>query len=56
MINPILKAEVDTAIVTIQVNINEIKPCLKLKKPRSLLQAIFLHHQNDVRRTFKDGL
>jgi hypothetical protein len=55
MTNPFLKAEVETTIKDIQVNIDKDKSCLRLQKPRSLLLAAFLYHQKDVRRTFKDG-
>jgi hypothetical protein len=55
MTNPFLKAEIEAAIKDIQDNINQIKPCFRITKPRSLLLVAFYHHQKDVRRTLKNG-
>jgi hypothetical protein len=55
MTNPFLKNEVHRVIEDIQTNIDRIERSLRIKQPRFLLLATFLHYQKDVRRIRKDG-
>jgi hypothetical protein len=53
---PVLVSEVEAAIELIQENIDSICSCFRPDIPRSLTLAAFLHHRNDNRRIFKNGL